>query len=398
MQYGEYLWWWVPTDALQKSTINVFGVPMTKTSTAPYTFTGTGGTGLYFSEIIFDNDGYMTSFCAKYPSIGLDLCAGSPIYNNTTVDGLDYYRNTMGIAKPAKLEMVDFDGDRKTDITIYRSSTGVWWITPSSGAPAHGHGWGGPGFKPIPGDYDGDGKTDIAIYDTTGGAWWIIPSSGIPAYGVGWGGSTFKPLPGDYDGDAKTDIAIYDTTGGAWWIIPSSGTGPQGQAGAYGVGWGGSAFKPVPGDYDGDGKTDIAIYNTATGAWWIIPSSGTGPQGQVGAYGVGWGGSAFKPVPGDYDGDGKTDIAIYNTATGAWWIIPSSGTGPQGQVGAYGVGWGGSGFTPVPGDYEGDGKTDVAIYQSSNGGWWIIYSSDGSTHGMGWGGDASDVPLTTNPD
>ena len=293
---------------------------------------------------------------------------------------------------------VDFDGDRKTDIAVYRASTGVWWVTPSSGAPAYGYGWGGPGFKPVPGDYDGDGKTDIAIYNNTGGAWWVIPSSGtgpqgqMGAYGIGWGGSVFKSVPGDYDGDGKTDIAIYDTTGGAWWVIPSSGIP------AYGVGWGGSAFKPVPGDYDGDGKTDIAIYDTVSGGWWIIPSSGTGPQGQVGAYGVGWGGSAFKPVPGDYDGDGKIDIAIYNTSTGAWWIIPSSGLGPQGQVGAYGVGWGGPGFTPVPGDYDGDKKTDVAIYQSSNGGWWIIYSSDGSTYGMGWGGDASDIPLTTNPD
>ena len=298
----------------------------------------------------------------------------------------------------------DFDNDAKTDIAFYRTGTGVWWITPSSGAPAYGYGWGGPGFKPVPGDYDGDRRTDIAIYNTSGGAWWIIPTSGIGpqgqvgAYGVGWGGSAFKPVHGDYDGDGKTDIAIYNTAGGAWWIIPSSGIGPQGQLGAYGVGWGGSAFKPVHGDYDGDGKTDIAIYDTSGGAWWIIPSSGTGPQGQTGAYGVGWGGSAFKPVPGDYDGDGKTDIAIYRATTGGWWIIPSSGTGPQGQAGAYGVGWGGSEFTPVPGDYDGDGKTDVAIYQSGNGGWWIIRSSDGSTYSMGWGGDASDVPLTTNPD
>jgi hypothetical protein len=118
----------------------------------------------------------------------------------------------------------------------------------------------------------------------------------------------------------------------------------------------------------------------------------------VGAYGVGWGGPAFKPVPGDYDGDGKIDISIYHESTGGWWIIPSSGVGPQGQVGAYGVGWGGPGFKPVPGDYDGDRKTDVAIYQTSNGGWWIIYSSDGSTYGMGWGGDISDAPLTTNPD
>jgi hypothetical protein len=237
--------------------------------------------------------------------------------------------------------LADFDKDRKTDIAFYRTSTGVWWITPSSGAPAYGYGWGGPGFKPVPGDYDGDGKTDIAIYDTTGGAWWIIPSSGIPAYGVGWGGSAFKPVHGDYDGDGKTDIAIYETTGGAWWINPSSGIP------AYGVGWGGSGFKPVHGDYDGDGKTDIAIYDTTGGAWWIIPSSGIGPQGQVGAYGVGWGGPGFTPVPGDYDGDGKIDISIYHESTGGWWIIPSSGVGPQGQVG---------------------------------------------------GGDISDVPLSTNPD
>ena len=292
----------------------------------------------------------------------------------------DIYRITAPVT-------ADFDGDGKTDIAFYRSSTGVWWITPSSGTGpqgqvgAYGVGWGGSGFKPVPGDYDGDGKTDIAIYDTTGGAWWIIPSSGTPAFGVGWGGSAFRAVPGDYDGDRKTDVAIYDTTSGIWWIIPSSGIP------AYGVGWGGSGFRPVPADYDGDGKTDVAIYNTASGAWWIIPSSGLGPQGQAGSYGVGWGGSPFTPVPGDYDGDGKTDVAIYDTTSGAWWIIPSSG------VAAYGVGWGGSGFTPVPGDYDGDGKTDIAIYGTSTGIWWVVPSSGAPAFGVGWGGNASDIPL-----
>jgi hypothetical protein len=103
-EYGKYLWWWVPAGALQNSTINVFGVPMTRTSTNPYTFTATEESeGLFFSKLWFGNDGYMTAFSAKDSKTGLDIDPGqTSIYfeNLTTVDGLDYYRKTMGIARP----------------------------------------------------------------------------------------------------------------------------------------------------------------------------------------------------------------------------------------------------------------------------------------------------------
>jgi hypothetical protein len=300
-EYGKYLWWWVPQVALQSSTINIFGVSMNRTNTNPYTFEANVGTGLYFSKIIFDNDGYMTSalctsncsstpptFCAKDSALGLDLCAGSTLYNDTRVIGLDYYKNTMGIAKPAKIEMVDFDGDKKTDIAVYRSGTGAWYVYPSGGGAPYGIGWGGDASdKPVPGDFDGDGKTDIAVYRSNIGAWYVYPSGGASPYGVGWGGdATDKPVPGDYDGDGKTDPAVYRAGTGAWYIKPSGGGSP------YGLGWGGDATdKPVPGDYDGDGKTDIAVYRTSTGAWYVIPSGGGTP------YGVGWGGdSSDKPV------------------------------------------------------------------------------------------------------
>jgi hypothetical protein len=61
------------------------------------------------------------------------------------------------------------------------------------------------------------------------------------------------------------------------------------------------------------------------------------------------------------------------------------------------VGWGGDpSDIPVPGDYDGDGKTDLAIYRASIGGWFIKPSGGGSSYGVGFGGDPTDLPVTTN--
>ncbi|MEO0228267.1 MAG: FG-GAP-like repeat-containing protein [candidate division WOR-3 bacterium] len=319
--------------------------------------------------------------------------AGSPGYSEdpdpTLIDnGLTLFE--AGLAwtakKLVKNKIIDFDGDNKTDIAIYRKNFGAWYIKPSGGENPYGVGWGGlDSDKPVPGDYDGDGKTDIAIYRSINGGWYIIPSSNPTApYGLGWGGDdSDKPVPGDYDGDRKTDIAVYRTNTGAWYIIPSSNPGAP-----YGIGWGGdNSDKPVPGDYDGDGKTDIAIYRSINGGWYIIPSSNS-----TAPYGVGWGGhSTDKPVPGDYDGDEKTDIAVYRAQFGTWFVIPSSGNNP------YGLGWGGDDSDkPVPGDYDGDRKTDIAIYRGSIGAWYIYPSGGGIPYGVGWGGNLSDIPVTVN--
>jgi hypothetical protein len=109
-EYGDYLWWWLPAGALADTSIDIFGIPMTRTSTAPYTFAAAGtSTNLYFSAIVFDNDGYMTDFAAKDPSIGLDIGLGAsaaPVVSAAPnvpihlVDGLAYYKETMGRAVP----------------------------------------------------------------------------------------------------------------------------------------------------------------------------------------------------------------------------------------------------------------------------------------------------------
>jgi hypothetical protein len=81
---------------------------------------------------------------------------------------------------------VDYDGDSKADIAVYRS--GIWFIFRSSDGGLTTVGWGGlPQDKPVPADYDGDGKADIAVYRD--GTWFIIRSSDGMQTSVGWGGA-----------------------------------------------------------------------------------------------------------------------------------------------------------------------------------------------------------------
>jgi hypothetical protein len=285
------------------------------------------------------------------------------------------FTERCGLSKPPQLpEIADYDNDGKTDFSVWRPSTGTWWVIESSSGANRTQQWGTKGDIPVPGDYDCDGKTDFAVWRPADGVWWVIDSSTAAPRTQQWGAAGDVPVPGDYDGDDKTDFAVWRPGDGTWWVIDSSTGATRNQQ------WGEPDDVPVPGDYDGDGRTDFAVWRPYDGVWWVIDSSTAAPRTQQ------WGQAGDIPVPGDYDGDGKTDFAVWRPGDGIWWVIDSSTGTPRSQQ------WGQAGDIPVPGDYDGDGKTDFAVWRPADGVWWVIDSSTGGHTGQQWG-QAGDIPV-----
>jgi FG-GAP-like repeat/FG-GAP repeat len=282
--------------------------------------------------------------------------AGNQANNNGTPEGDQIYTTTatsQPTTIPTHSAVIDFDGDNKSDVSVFRPDSGIWYLLQStSGFTAFQFGISTD--KVVPADYDGDGKTDIAVFrDGT----WYLQRSSLGFASIQFGSPGDIPMPADFDGDGKAELVVFRPSNGVWYSLNLANNAFSA------VQFGSAEDKPVAADYDGDGKADQAVYRPSSGTWYMLRS-------RDGFAAVQFGNSTDKPVAGDYDGDGKADEAVYRASEGNWYLLQSTQGFAAMQFGI-------STDLPEPADYDGDGKTDIAVFRPSGGVWYQMKSREG---------------------
>lgn len=285
-------------------------------------------------------------------------------------------------------DALDSNGDDRADFTVFRPSTNTWFtlFSDNSGSTANNFGLANSDFM-TPGDYDGDGRGDLSVWRDTDGVHYRILSSTNTFVADPFGASSDEPVNRDYDGDGKTDLAVVRRSNGTmtWFIFRSTDLGFS--ATQFGL----ATDFTAPGDYDGDGRFDVAIQRpgatpTSQAVFYAFRSSDSGFMI------AGWGFGNDLVVPGDYDGDGKTDLAVVREGANptdqlVWYINRSS----DGNAIIVPFGLSASDYS-VQNDYDGDGKTDIAIWRDTTGQFFYFGSLAGNVAVVPFG-STGDYPV-----
>ncbi|MGX5655257.1 N-acetylmuramoyl-L-alanine amidase [Geodermatophilus nigrescens] len=236
----------------------------------------------------------------------------------------------------------------------------------------------------------GDIRARVAAYvdNAPSVRWWELrdgSSAGPAPYQVRYGVPDAVTLACNVNGDGRDDLLTYRN--GQWEVRTSVSSGSATATFPYG---GMPGARPVCGDWDGDGRAGIGVWDPATGRWWLR-NTATAGNPDAGTIQYGWSGA--EPVTGDWDGNGTETIGVYERSTGRWMVRNSLSGGAPDRTVQYG--W--SGAVPAHGDWNGDGRMDLGVY--SAGRWWVRDSfTPGAANREFTYGLPTDQPLVGNWD
>jgi hypothetical protein len=275
-----------------------------------------------------------------------------------------------GVSVPEAFAVGDFNGDGNPDLAVTGTKSNTLGILLGNGkggfSPGGTFETGPTPIGVVAGDFNGDGKLDLAVVNNGLDNVSILLGKGDgtfgPAANFGAGQSPVYIVAGDFNGDGNLDLAVTNSEGNNVSILLGNGHGKFGSPTDFATGET-PEFIAV-GDLNGDGKLDLAVANSAEGTGTVSVLFGKGdgtfePAVSLTTTGFESAGIAIA----DFNGDSKPDIVVANFGSASVSVFLGNGAGsfqsaivsPVDSVFASGP------WALAAGDFNGDGKTDVAV-------------------------------------
>ncbi len=273
---------------------------------------------------------------------------------------------TVG-ANPLGATYGDFNGDGFQDLAIVNSGSNTVSILMNNGngtfANKVDYTTGVAPFDVISADFNGDGKPDIAVVNNSGGVGggrmsvFINNGNGTFAAKVDYVTSDgpYSIVTGDFNSDGKADLAVMASSSNAVSVFMGNGNGTFAAKVDYSAGNSPSSLTTA--DFNGDGKLDLALASPGTSSVSVLMNNGNGTFGAAVNYPGGGGAQSIHAV--DLNGDGFPDLTVANLGANTISVFMNNGNGTFGAKVDYT-----SAAGPIiisNGDINGDGHQDVVV-------------------------------------
>ncbi|MBI2570340.1 MAG: VCBS repeat-containing protein [Candidatus Schekmanbacteria bacterium] len=306
----------------------------------------------------FNGDGKSDVATGNYNGYGEDvtLLAGN---GDGTFAAVRSFRTGLS---PRSMVADDFNGDGSIDVATANSGGYDISVLLGTGAatfgPAVSYETGEWPQSVLSGDFDGDGKTDLAVANRASRTVSVLRGTGDGTFGPATdysSGPSFTNFGtvAELSGDGKADLAI--TTDLEVVVMLGTGTGGFGPAVAYGAG--GFPRAVTHGDFNRDGKNDLAVASYSPGEASVLLGAGDGTFSAAVIYSTG-GSNPTSVAAEDLNRDGRLDLAVTNMGTNNVSVFLGDGSGAFGAAVRYPAG--GAPVWVTSGDFNGDAVTDLA--------------------------------------